>query len=424
MTILKSLTAALLLSTTTSAAMAQDYFISDAKLVTNTSEGTLEKADLIIRNGKIAQVGTDLVAPANADIISADGRWVTPGLIAPFSRLGLMDIGGEDVTNDTSSGDSKTSVSELASDSYNPKSVFVANTRRMGITHAVISPSAAGDNIFGGTGAVVNLSGEYDSVEKPAAFVFVQLGEAGTRRAGGSRAAALQQLRAALDDAGAYPGRFKGPDDGDALSRQDASALFKAARGQMPLMISANRGIDLLNIIKLKKDYRSLDIIIHGAAEGWKVADELAAADIKVMIDPHENLPNSFDSVEARLDNVVLLDNAGVDYVITNASALGIQRPATLAQHAGNAVGNGLEWDKAFAAITSTPAKWFGLGGGAITKGSNATLVMWDGDPLDVASAPTDMLIDGERQSLESRQTALRDRYNPTSDDTRPHKYR
>ena len=424
MTVIKSFTAALLLSTIASTAIAQDYFISDAKLVTNTSQGTVEKADVIIRNGQIAQIGTDLVAPANAEMIKADGRWVTPGLIAPYSRLGLMDIGGEDDTNDSSSGDSKTSVSELASDSYNPKSVFIANTRRLGVTHAVISPSAAGDSIFGGTGAVVNLTGEYGSVEKSASFVFVQLGEGGTRRAGGSRAAALQQLRAALGDAGAYPSRFKGPEDGDALSRQDASALFKAARGQMPLMISANRGIDMLNIIKLKKDYSSLDIIILGAAEGWKVADELAAANIKVMVDPHDNLPSSSDSVEARLDNVVLLDKAGVDYVITNASALGIQRPATLAQHAGNAVGNGLEWDKAFAAITLTPAKWFGLKGGSIAKGSAATLVVWDGDPLNVTSAPTDMLIDGERQSLKSRQTALRDRYNPTTDDTRPHKYR
>ena len=421
---IKSFTAALLLSSVASTAMAQDYFISDAKLVTNTSQGIVEDADIIIRGGKISQIGTDLVAPANAEMIKADGRWVTPGLIAPYSRLGLMDIGGEDVTNDTSSGDSKTSVSELASDSYNPKSIFIANTRRMGVTHAVISPSAAGDSIFGGTGAVVNLSGNYDSVEKSAAFVFVQLGENGTRRAGGSRAAALQQLRAALDDAGAYPGRFKGPEDGDVLSRQDASALFKAARGQMPLMISANRGIDMLNIIKLKKDYRSLDIIILGAAEGWKIADELAAADIKVMVDPHNNLPSSFDTVESRLDNVILLDKAGVDYVITNASALGIQKPATLAQHAGNAVGNGLDWDKAFAAITSTPARWFDLKGGSVSKGEDATLVMWDGDPLEVTSAPTNMLIAGERQSLESRQTALRDRYNPTSNDTRLHKYR
>ena len=424
MRLIKSLSIALLLSAAALPAAAQDMFISDAKVVSNTASGILENQDIIVRNGKITQIGADLTAPMSVETIDATGRWVTPGLIAPFSRLGLMDIGGEDVTNDTSSGESETSVSELASDSFNPKSVFIANTRRMGITHAVISPSAAGHSIFGGTGAVVNLSGDYDSVEKPRSFVFVQLGESGTQRAGGSRAAALQQFRAALDDAGAYPSRYDGPEDGDALSRQDASALFKASRGQMPFLISANRAQDMLNIIKLKKEYGSLDIIILGAAEAWKIADELAAADIKVMVDPHDNLPDSFDSVEARLDNVVLLDAAGVDYAITNASALGIQRPATLAQHAGNAVGNGLEWDKAFAAISSTPAKWFGLGSASLSQGSDATLVVWDGDPLNVTSAPTDMFIRGERQSLKSRQTALRDRYNPTSNDTRLHKYR
>ena len=424
MRLIKSLSIALLLSTAALPAAAQDMFISDAKVVSNTASGILENQDIIVRNGNITQIGTDLAAPEDVEAIDANNRWVTPGLIAPFSRLGLMDIGGEDVTNDTSSGESETSVSELASDSFNPKSVFIANTRRMGITHAVISPSAAGHSIFGGTGAVVNLSGEYDSVEKPRAFVFVQLGESGTQRAGGSRAAALQQFRAALDDAGAYPSRYDGPEDGDALTRQDASALFKASRGQMPFLISANRAQDMLNIIKLKKDYGSLDIIILGAAEAWKIADELAAADIKVMVDTHDNLPDSFDSVEARLDNVVLLDIAGVDYAITNASALGIQRPATLAQHAGNAVGNGLDWEKAFAAISSTPAKWFGLGSASLSQGSDATLVVWDGDPLNVTSAPTDMFINGERQSLKSRQTALRDRYNPTSNDTRLHKYR
>jgi len=232
MRLIKSLSIALLLSASALPAASQDMFISDAKVVSNTASGILENQDIIVRNGKITQIGTDLTVPEDIEAIDANNRWVTPGLIAPFSRLGLMDIGGEDVTNDTSSGESETSVSELASDSFNPKSVFIANTRRMGITHAVISPSAAGHSIFGGTGAVVNLSGEYDSVEKPRAFVFVQLGESGTQRAGGSRAAALQQFRAALDDAGAYPSRYDGPEDGDALTRQDASALFKASRGQ------------------------------------------------------------------------------------------------------------------------------------------------------------------------------------------------
>jgi len=269
MTHIKSITAALLLTAAALPAAAQDYFISDAKVVTNTDAGIVEAQDVIIRNGKITQIGSNLTPPAGAEAIEGEGRWVTPGIFAPYSRLGLMDIGGEDVTNDTSSGDSDTSVSELASDSYNPKSVFIANTRRLGITHAVISPSAAGDSIFGGTGAVVNLSGEYDSVEKPRAFIFVQLGESGTRRAGGSRAAALQQFRAALDDAGSYPSRYSGPEDGDALSRQDASALYKASRGQMPFLIAANRAVDMLNIIKLKQDYGNLDIIILGAAEAW-----------------------------------------------------------------------------------------------------------------------------------------------------------
>ncbi|WP_034387010.1 amidohydrolase family protein [Hellea balneolensis] len=423
MTVFKALTAALLFSSAVNIANAQDFFISNAKLVTNTSQNPMENADIIIRGGKIAQMGVGLSAPQTAEIIEANGNWVTPGLFAPFSRLGLMDIGGEDVTNDTGSEGSHTSVSELASDSFNPKAVFVANTRRLGVTHAVISPSAVGDSIFGGTGAVINLSGDYDSVETPRAFVFVQLGESGTRRAGGSRAAALQQLRSALKDALAFPGRYSGPEDGDALSRQDASAFVGAARGQMPLMISANRAMDMLNIIALKDDFKNLDIIILGAVEAWQIADELAAADIKVMIDPHQNLPSSFESVGARLDNVIILDEAGVDYAITNASALGIQRPATLAQHAGNAVGNGLEWNKAFAAITSTPAKWFGQNG-TISNGDDASLVVWDGDPLNVTSAPIHMLINGERQSLESRQTALRDRYNPTSEDKRLHKYR
>ncbi len=420
----KTLTLVVLLGLSSLPASAQDYFISNAKLVTNSSDGIADKIDILIRKGKIAQIGSNLVAPADAELIKADGKWVTPGLIAPFSQLGLVDVGAEDATNDISSKDSASSISELASDSFNPKAAAIANTRRAGITHAVISPRAAGDSIFGGTGLVANLSADFNSIENSEAFIYVQLGAQGTSRSGGSRAATFRQLRAALDDAGAYPARFKGPEDGDVLSRQDAAALFKAARGQMPLVINADRASELLKIIQLKKDYGNLDIIVLGGAEGWKIADDLAQAGIKVMIDPHDNLPANFDKVEARLDNVILLDEAGVDYAITNAGALGVSNAVTLTQHAGNAVGNGLDWNKAFAAITSTPGKWFDIPNTQIVSGQKATLVIWDGDPLNVTSAPINMMIDGEPQSLKSRQTALRDRYNPTSEDTRPHKYR
>ena len=424
MSVFKTLTATLLLCAIAMPAPAQDYFISNAKLVTNTVDGIVKDADILIRNGKVAQIGSGLVAPADVELIKADGKWVTPGIIAPFSQLGLVDVSAEDTTNDITSEYSHTSISELASDSFNPKAVSIANTRRRGITHAVVSPRAAGESIFGGTGLVANLSGEFDSIEKEQAFIYIQLGGSGTDLSGGSRASTFRQLRGAIDDASAYPARFKGPEDGDTLSRQDAAALVKAIRGQIPLLIASDRASELLKIIELKTAYRKLDIIVLGAAEAWKVADQLAKAEIKVMVDPHDNLPANFDRVESRLDNVILLDKAGVNYAITNAGALGVSKPITLTQHAGNAVGNGLDWNKAFTAITQTPAEWFGLENTQVSAGRTATLVVWDGDPLEVTSAPTMMLIDGKRQSLKSRQTALRDRYSPTREDTRPHKYR
>ena len=116
--------------------------------------------------------------------------------------------------------------------------------------------------------------------------------------------------------------------------------------------------------------------------------------------------------------NIIILDEAGADYAIANLSALGLQGIGTLTQHAGNAVANGLDWDKAFAAITSTPASWFNL------SLINNSLVIWDGDPLNVTSTPTSMFINGQEQSLESRQTLLRDRYNPVNETEKAYKYR
>jgi len=402
---------------------AQDLLIKNAKIVTNSTQGTLENADILIRNGRITNIGADIQVDADIRTIQTEGSWVTPGLFAAISQVGLVDIGAESSTNDTRSAESDTSVSESATDSFNPKAVAIANTRIEGITHAVVSSSPAGHSIFSGTGLIADMSGSFDSVIESDAFIFVQLGSRGANIAGGSRSAALQQLRAALDDAGAYPSRFGSPDDGDALSRQDAAALAQAVRGRIPLLIGADRAIDLLNIINLKKEYRSLDIIIVGAAEGWMVAEQLAAANMKVMIDPHANLPGSFDTINARQDNAVLLSDAGVEMAFTTQTAGLTHNIRVLPQHAGNAVGNGLSWDKAFAAVSSVPAKWFGVRS-EIRTGAQAGLVVWDGDPLEVTSSPALILINGEEQSLSSRQTALRDRYNPTNSDARPHKYR
>ena len=154
------------------------------------------------------------------------------------------------------------------------------------------------------------------------------------------------------------------------------------------------------------------------------MADALADADMKVILDPVQDLPSKFEDLGARYENILILDEAGVDYAIMNLTSYGVTKPAALAQHAGNAVGNGLAWEKAFAAISSTPAGWFGVPSSDIQVGPMRNLVLWDGDPLQATSAPVKIWIEGVEQSLESRQSLLRDRYNPLTERDMPHKYR
>lgn len=418
----KTLTTTLLATALCGSAYAQDVFIDNAKIITNSASGVIESGDVIVSGGRITRLGASETAPDGASVIDGENLWVTPGLFAPLAQVGLVEIGLEASTNDTRAAKAKTSVSDRVADSFNPQSPNIDNTRIEGITHAALTATAS-NSIFAGTGFVANMSGEFGSVEDDAAFVFVQYGLSGADLAGGTRAAALSQLRGALEDAQSYSARFGGPNDGDALSRRDAAALRRVLGGDIPIIIAADRASDLLSIIELKRRY-SLDVIVYGAAEGWMVAEQLASAGIKVMIDPLENLPRSFDRVGSRLDNAALLAGANVDMALTTRSAGLSHNIRVLPQHAGNAVANGLDWDTAFAAISSVPARWFGIDSGTLRVGDTANLVVWNGDPLEVTSAPVAIFINGERQSLASRQTELRDRYLPNQEDAPQHKYR
>jgi len=415
MTIKKLILSSAMVIGFSSTANAQTVFIDDA----NVAPG--KTMDFILRDDIIKSAGPDLEIPANATKMQGENIWVTSGLFAPLTGLGLVEIGAESSTDDRRAKDAKTSVADMASDGFNPQSPIIDNTRVSGVTHAGVIGSPS-QNIFAGTGFIANMSGNFDSVEKDSAFIYVQLGSRGGKLAGGSRPAAISQLKNALSDAKAFSVRYGGPDDGDALRRRDAAALQKAARGQMPLIMGANRASDLLRIIQLKNEF-NLDVIISGAAEAWMVADELKAANMRLIIDPLANLPGSFDTVGARIDNARLLSDAGVDFALMSFSEDTSHNVRILNQHAGNAVANGLSWDEAMASISSVPAEWFGVDIGSASSGSD-TFVVWDGDPLQVTSAPVMIVIDGEQQSLMSRQRELRDRYNPTREDTRAHKYR
>lgn len=156
--------------------------------------------------------------------------------------------------------------------------------------------------------------------------------------------------------------------------------------------------------------------MIAGGAEAHLLADELAEADIPVIYDPMRNLPDSFSTLASTNEGAAILHDAGVQVAYTTLGSDLYWNPRLLPQHAGIAVAHGAEWSEAFRAITLTPAQIFGVGDryGALAPGYAGDVVVWNGDPLEVMSAPTSVVIDGEVQSLETRQTRLRDRYAQT----------
>ncbi|MEO1038291.1 MAG: amidohydrolase family protein [Pseudomonadota bacterium] len=392
---------------------AQTTLITNGRVVTNADAGIIENGSVLVRDGDIVAVGASIEnVDEDATVVDAEGGWITPGLFHPHTQLGLVEVALESSTSDASANESHFTAAIDVADAFNPNATHIASTRIEGVTRFALFPST-GSAIIGGRGALGETSGDADSLFATRQFLFADLSQSGASTAGGSRAAAWAFLRAALEDARFYPGRFMAHHEGDAIDRFDAAALVSAARGQIPLVLFVDRAADIRRALAFRDGNQQLQLIIAGGAEAWMVADELAEAGVPVILDPLRNLPGSFDTLASRQDGPALLHAAGVTTAYTTVTADLYFNPRLLAQHAGNAVTAGAQWADAFRSITLTPAEIYGVGDryGALAPGYAGDVVVWDGDPLEVMSAPVAVLIDGETQSLESRQTRLAERY-------------
>lgn len=412
-----------------SSAFAQEATaIMNARVLTAAGD-VIENGDVIIRDGQIAQVGADLSAPQGATVIDGAGKVVTPGLFAPFTTIGLEEIGLDAEANDA--GPDRASNFPLgaalnAADAIRPASSLIPINRAGGVTRAVTAP-APGASLFGGAAAVIDLSGETNSITRRAVAQVLVLGYSGASRAGDTRMGAWAILRETLDQARRYnsdPEAFLRTGDATRYRAADLRALAPVLAGEMPLLVSINGESDIRNLIRLKNEY-GLRVIILGGSEAWKAADALGAANIPVILNPTANLPSQFEDLGATLRNAALLDEAGVAIAFYGTES-GSHNISAVTQLAGNAVANGLDYDTAIAALTRNPAEMFGVGDefGTIAPGRAADIVVWSGDPLEVTSAPEAVFIAGVRQDLENRQSALRERYRDLSRGDLPIAYR
>ncbi len=393
------------------------YAITGARVHTLTGDGTIENAVVLINDGRIQAVGAGLAVPDGFETVDAAGRVVTPGLIESYSSLGLVEIGGERTTVDSSVIEYPSGASFDVRYALNPAAVALAVNRRDGVTRAVTAPTG-GNDPFAGWGALIRLGGE-PMLIRPELGLFASMGAGASTYVGGSRAAVVQRLRRGLTQAASYnPNRYQ-PGPGD-FNHQDLAALRRFRNSDAPLALRVDRASGIREAVALAEDF-DLELIVIGGAEAWQVADLLAAEGVTVVVNVLANLPSSYERLGARHDNAALLHEAGVRVLLTASET---QNARKIRQMAGNAVAHGMPWDAALAAMTREAALAWGMerGAGTLSAGAPADLVVWTGDPLELTEWAEAVMIDGAWQDMTSRQTRLFDRYRDPADPDRAYR--
>lgn len=392
-----------------SSALAASVAIKNAKIYTSDDQGILDNASIVFENGKITAINpTNLAADT---IIDAKGKVVTPGLISALNEVGLVEVGAVAGSNDGSA--KKASITFDPSPAFNPESTLIPFARKGGITRSVVAPSAWGET-FAGQAFTAVMNSDFYSVVNTEVAVIASFGAASKD----SRASSLNALKDKLAGQKKKLDKAKDSEDDKAKDPSDEESLLTALlQGKKPLIASASRASDILQLIKMKKEF-GIDLVIAGGKDATKVKSQLAAANVPVMVQVVDNLPGNFDSLGASLTTAGELEKAGVKVMLFVRDSHLIYN---MRVDAGNAVSYGMTKEGAVKAMTSNVADAFNMSSGVLAVGYPADLVVWTGDPLEISSKVDTMWINGESVSTESRQDKLRDRY--TSKEDKPRGY-
>ena len=379
--------------------------------------------NVLIDDNKISQVSTSSL---RGDlVINGTGKILTPGIISTDTEIGIVEIGALSVTRDDSSNLYQIGFSIY--DAFNPNSVLIPWNRSNGITSTLTLPQNTNSPI-GGLGSFFVLD---SSLEVSGSKDVVMIG-----RVGGSGSESRAETFAVIEDLLEFASSIDSSDmktykdiaeiiDGSPIAEtmelhpRDLKALYKLVNDELPLIIKANRASDLLKLIKLKEKY-DLNLIIMGAQEAGLVASRIAESKIPLIINPINNIPESFDELGANIELAGKLEDLGITLMF---NAPRDHNYHLIRQGAGVAVANGMSYAGALKALTLSPVEVFKLGNrGQIAPGKIADLIIWDADPLEPSSMPEKVFINGEDIDLTSRMSRLTERY--TKNKEKPNGYR
>ena len=393
------------------AANAQSIVIKNATIYDGVNNSPFV-GNILIDENKIKKISSSNL---QADfVIDASGKIVTPGFIATDTQLGIVEIGALSVTRDDSSKMYKIGFSIF--NAFNPNSTLIPWNRSNGITSALTLPNNTSSPI-GGLGSYFVLDSRLDVTGTSDMVMIGEFGGSSSK----SRAEQFSMIEDLLILASSLTKSDINSDlelsdlidewsisDAMNLHPRDMRALYKLVNNNLPLIIKSHRASDLLKLIELKEKY-NLNIIIMGAQEASLVSDELAEHNIPLIFDPMNNIPESFDELASNIQMASKLEEAGIEMMFTVSRSHNYH---LIRQGAGVAVANGLSYGAAIRALSSTPAKVFGIKDrGTIESGKIADLIIWEADPLEPSSMPEYVFVNGENIDLTTRSSRLRDRY-------------
>lgn len=406
------------------------FAITGARIVT-VSGAVIENGTLVIRDGKIAAVGSSASVPSGAERINGKGLSVYPGMIDAATSLGLSEIGqGANGTQD---------VNELGTMNANARAILAVNphtshvnvTRVNGITTVMSGPRGG---MIAGQTAIINLNGSTQNemaVVREFGLVVNFPRIAGFGGGGGGfgfgqqqidfnealrrRDAQLDELKAIFADAENYARARAAAANDSTLPPvtidTKLEAMIPYVRGERPLLFSVERERDIRGVIKFTSDMKVKAIIV-GGQEAWKVADDLKKNDIPVIYTNIYSLPvREDDPYDFMYEAPALMQKAGLRFAIATGDNGAENRD--LPYQAGMAGAYGLSPEEALKSVTLYPAQILGIGDrlGSIEAGKMANIVVTDGDILDARTNIKYLFINGRLLPLTSRHTDLFDSF-------------
>jgi imidazolonepropionase-like amidohydrolase len=366
-------------------------------IVTGTGS-VIENGTIVIRDGTIAVVGgKDSAVPAGIRTIDVSGKFLLPGFIDGFSSIGTSEIASFGSDEDEAVDPVTPHLRVI--DALNPDNRFIALARKEGITAALTAPGEG--NLFPGRGAVIRLTEgtmERMLVRFPAG-VHITVGEAPKLRYGakskapGTRMGEIALLRQTLTDAQQYMEKKASAKQPVAVDLK-LEALVPALKGELPVVVSADKREDILAAIRVTDEFHLKMILSHGT-EAFRVTEELWTRKIPVLLGPGSQAGMRLETMRSQEDSALLLNKAGIAF----AFQTGVKgNPRELLQQARISVAHGLPQEVALRALTAGAAEILGVADrvGSLQPGRMGDVLVFDSDPLRNVVLPKMVIVGGK----------------------------